>query len=327
MVWDRFGNVANYVEPFFGSGAVLLARPHPPGMETINDRDAFLMNFWRAVSQDPKAVAFWADWPVSEADLVARHRWMVSKGAQIVERLKDDPDFCDFRMAGWWVWGLCAWIGSGWCDTRENRKVPEQIPMLSGAQGINRGYGKLPHLRNAGMGVNRKLPQISSRGINRKPPGKAGRGDFIFSLFDKLQDRLRDVRICAGEWDRVLGPSVTWGNGLTGVFLDPPYSETEHGIQYRERSNPAPDVFRWAIENGENKLLRIALCGYEGEHEMPAAWECVEWKAVGGYGLQGNGRGRENRTRERIWFSPYCLRQPTLFDFAGEEADEVEFVS
>ena len=25
MVWERFGNVANYIEPFFGSGAVLLA--------------------------------------------------------------------------------------------------------------------------------------------------------------------------------------------------------------------------------------------------------------------------------------------------------------
>lgn len=26
-VWQRFGNVKNYVEPFFGSGAVLLGRP------------------------------------------------------------------------------------------------------------------------------------------------------------------------------------------------------------------------------------------------------------------------------------------------------------
>lgn len=28
VVWDRFGDVPNYVEPFFGSGAILLARPH-----------------------------------------------------------------------------------------------------------------------------------------------------------------------------------------------------------------------------------------------------------------------------------------------------------
>ena len=30
IVWERFGNVPNYVEPFFGSGAVLLNRPHEP---------------------------------------------------------------------------------------------------------------------------------------------------------------------------------------------------------------------------------------------------------------------------------------------------------
>ena len=37
-VWERFGVVRNYVEPFFGSGAVLLARPAPfEGPETIND--------------------------------------------------------------------------------------------------------------------------------------------------------------------------------------------------------------------------------------------------------------------------------------------------
>ncbi len=64
----------------------------------------------------------------------------------------------------------------------------------------------------------------------------------------------------------------------------------------------------WCKENGDNKLLRVALCGYEGEHEMPDQWECVAWKARGGYGSQGNGAGRENSKRERIWFSPACLK-------------------
>ena len=34
LVWDQFGDVPNYVEPFFGSGAVLLRRPHEPHTET-----------------------------------------------------------------------------------------------------------------------------------------------------------------------------------------------------------------------------------------------------------------------------------------------------
>ena len=32
IVSDRFGHVANHVEPFFGSGAVLLGRPTEPGI-------------------------------------------------------------------------------------------------------------------------------------------------------------------------------------------------------------------------------------------------------------------------------------------------------
>ncbi len=65
IVWDRFGDVANYVEPFFGSGAVLLNRPSSPGTETINDLDCMVANFWRALQHAPNEVAFHADNPVN----------------------------------------------------------------------------------------------------------------------------------------------------------------------------------------------------------------------------------------------------------------------
>jgi hypothetical protein len=70
----------------------------------------------------------------------------------------------------------------------------------------------------------------------------------------------------------------------------------------------ADEVREWAIEHGDDPLMRIALCGYEGEHEMPEMWECFAWKAHGGYANQGNNRGLENAYRERIWFSPHCLK-------------------
>ena len=153
------------------------------------------------------------------------------------------------------------------------------------------------------MGINRKLPHL----------GDAGRGEHIQAYFQALHDRLRDVRVACGEWDRVLGESVTVKHGVTGVFLDPPYSDDEHDVTYSADSDVAAHVREWAIENGGNHQLRIALCGYDGEHEMPPDWECVRWKARGGYGSQGNGRGRENAGRERIWFSPGCLKPPSLF--------------
>src|SRR5512134_1207868 len=38
----------HYVEPFFGSGAVLFAKP-PSAMETVNDIDDQLVTFWRVL--------------------------------------------------------------------------------------------------------------------------------------------------------------------------------------------------------------------------------------------------------------------------------------
>lgn len=53
VVWAALGDVDSYVEPFFGSGAVLHLRPHAgERTETINDFDGFVANFWRAVKAD-----------------------------------------------------------------------------------------------------------------------------------------------------------------------------------------------------------------------------------------------------------------------------------
>ena len=117
VVWAALGDVDNYVEPFAGSLACLLERPHGHRCrtETVNDADRFLANFWRALAADPYEVASWADWPVNEADLEARHLWLVTEGRRRVEAMAADPDWFDARVAGWWVWGINSWIGSGWC--------------------------------------------------------------------------------------------------------------------------------------------------------------------------------------------------------------------
>ena len=58
---------------------------------------------------------------------------------------------------------------------------------------------------------------------------------------------------------------------------------------------------------GATRKLRIALCGYAGEHDMPADWAEWAWKAKGGYGSQSKAHDNPNAKRERIWFSPHCL--------------------
>jgi DNA adenine methylase len=286
IAWQRFGDVPNYVEPFCGSAAVLLARPHAPKTETVNDANCYLANFWRALQHDPDGVATWADYPVSEIDLLARHRWLVKSApaADFRARMAADPDYYDAKMAGWWVWGACAWIGAGWCDY------------------ASADVEQLPHLGDAGRGINRKLPHLGDA-------GRGNTGEAIVAYFRELADRLRRVRVACGDWARVLGDSVTIRHGLTAVFLDPPYGVTERSDTYAvESRDVSADVRAWALAHGDNPLYRIALCGYEGEHAMPDTWACVAWKAAGGYGSQGDGQGRDNAARERIWFSPHCLR-------------------
>jgi len=358
LVWDRFGNVPNYVEPFAGSLAVLLGRESQPRVETVNDIDCWIANFWRALQADPEAVATYADWPVNEADLHARHLWLVNQ-VEFRERMKTDPDFFDVKIAGWWCWGICQWIGSGWCAQpgwrgRTNagraarginaedvwRVRPTSRPMLALSDGVTRKLpyagrdergalsrtaAKRPRLgRGQGRGVLRQRPDLagndgaSGRGVHCKS-GNAG----LFAWMQALSERLRRVRVCCGDVARVLSPSVTHKIGLTGVFLDPPYdmrvvssAEEPSDKLYENHDNEiSARVREWAVENGDNPLLRIAVCGYDGEHEFPSTWQKVAWKANGGFGNQNpNTNGAINATRERIWFSPHCLREQTLFD-------------
>lgn len=329
VVWKRFGEPENFVEPFFGSGAVLLARRCIGKTETVNDKDHYVANFWRAVQRDPEAVTRHADWPVNETDLHARHLWLLTEGAARLREIEGNPDLFDAQVAGWWVWGACAWIGSGWCSGRG--------PWQWGASGWVKADGDdvekaRPHFGN-GRGINRQLPHLSAgRGINRKLPHlSAGRGQFIADWIGKLAYRLRDVRVAAGDWSRVCGPAVTHRHGTTAVFLDPPYADTAgrtEGLYATDCTQVAHDVRRWAIEQGDNPLMRICLAGYDGEHAMPETWETVEWKASGGYGSQGDdedGLGRVNAARERLWFSPHCLKvekQASLFDLMLVDAAE-----
>lgn len=362
LVWAAFGDVPNYVEPFAGSLAVLLGRPTPARVETVNDLDCYLANFWRAVKWAPDEVAEHADWPVNEVDLHARHRWLVNQ-ADFRERLRRDPKFYDAQIAGWRVWGICQWIGGGWCaasnwaeqprvrgvNTSEEERRPslhwgngvhrqvEQIeidnekrPSLGkGARGVQRGaqsaeWNQVPMIAGSrgasGRGVHSKLPLLSGgggrgTGVHQKMP-KANRGTEsrlqTTALQQWMQDlaaRLRRVRVCCGDWSRVLGRSSTELIGVTGILLDPPYSAAagrDPSLYSTEDLDVAHQVREWAIANGSNPKLRIALCGYEGEHDMPADWQCVPWKAVGGYAASAG--NTENALRERIWFSPACQR-------------------
>ena len=325
QVWDALGDVDNYVEPFAGSLAVLLERPHTLDdgarrAETVNDIDHYLSNFWRSLASDPEAVAAYADWPVNEDDLFARHLWLVNEGRAILAAgIEADPMFYDAQIAGWWVWGVNAWIGSGWCSG-EGPWIYDEV-------------GKRPHLGDAGRGVNRQRPHLGNagRGVNRQLPhlGDAGRAGYnnltyrsegIAAYMGQLAHRLRDVRVCTGDWHRVVTTGALSFGAAVGVFLDPPYGDDVRtaDLYARETAGVADECREWALANGDNPRYRIVLAGYSAEHDdvIPPTWRRVRWSASVAYQTAtSTGGNKDNRHGEVLWCSPHCqVVRPTLFD-------------
>jgi hypothetical protein len=298
-IWEALGDPSGYVEPFAGSAAVLLARPPFKGrrVETLNDADGWLVNTWRAIQLSPEAVAAAAWGPVAEIDYHARLAWLQARRTpDLVAWMEGDPEAHDPKAAGWWLYVLACGIGD---------------PFGPGPWRVVDGYlRKLPHLGNAGQGVNRELPHLgdAGRGVNRELPhlGDAGRGQ-LEAYMGKLADRLRRVRITCGSWERVVKPSVTrsgtGGDGTRAIFLDPPYA-TSGDLYAHVDADVGLAVREWCAT--VPRELRVILCGYDTEHDALLAhgWTVTEGKAGGGAGYSTNGL---NGRRERLWLSPACI--------------------
>ena len=305
-VWAALGPVSHYIEPFAGSLAVLLARPparqNEPRTETINDADGFVVNFWRAVRADADAVAQWCDWPVSELDLTARHLWLVERRESMTRQLEADPDYFDAKIAGWWVWGISAWIGSGWCSGSG--------PWVRSEAGITK--------EGAGMGVHRQLPHLgdAGRGVHRKAPHLGQTETEVTHELRALADRLRYCRLITGDWSRVVTNALLRGGvgGVCGVFVDPPYPEGFDPDGTYGTGCDADKIWRdvqeWAEKNGNDPKVRIVIAGYKGTWQPLAGWTEREWSPVMGYASDAS-----DRKRERLWCSPSCLSvaAPSLF--------------
>ena len=261
-VWRRFGNPDYYIEPFAGSLAVLLARPDVPKLETVNDKDGYITNFWRAVRANPVAVAQSFHQPCFEPDLHAKRRALVLGRQKLVEKLIADPNFCDPKTAAWWAWVIHVSIAP-------ELRIDASKSRFGGAS----------------------FPRIYS--LNE-----------VLRWFELLSSRLTKVRVLTGEWNRVVSRGeLSERNGVTAVFLDPPY-EGERLTYSVEVKDTAKEVRDWAVASAK-PWLKIALCGHPKEHRMPEKWQRFEWKRQGGLAASGKNFNPE-KSRECIWFSPAC---------------------
>ena len=230
-VWSRLGDPTVYVEPFAGSLAVLLARDAPGQREIVCDLNGYISNFWRALREDPEAVAYWADYPTFHHDLTDRHRWLVAWGRENREQIRD-ADWYDVKAAGWWVWGISNWIGSGWCedkgDVEGQIKLHDKIPhvhSMPGGQGVQLQKKNLPMVHD-------KIPMMKdAQGVQvqRKTfTGDIGTGERLSDWFHALAQRLSRVIVLNRNWTSALTPTIlmhtkTSPKPPVGILLDPPY--------------------------------------------------------------------------------------------------------
>lgn len=303
-VWARFGSPTQYVEPFCGSAAVLLAAPKPASLEVICDASGLIANFWRAVKHQPAAVAEWADYPVSHIDLGARHVWLVAQIERIAAFLQD-PDWPgDPKAAGWWLWGQCCWIGGGWCDEKRTPNINGKVPHVSDAGRGVQAIGQVPHVSDAGQGVQAvgQVPHIIGAG---KASLLTSTGRTAWQWLHKLAERLERVRIVHGDWTRCLNHQ--YGDTSTAVFLDPPYRGFES--VYGNAPPTADAAAAWARDHAH---LRVALCGHRGDYDLPS-WDVVEWQRG-----SATYSGTKTMGEECVWYSPACIgRQHDLFSFSA----------
>lgn len=219
-VWARLGNPTHYVEPFCGSAAMLLANPNPCSLEVINDQNFYIANFWRCIKYQPDAVYIEQDYPVSHVDLDARHVWLTNPARVAALRLKlADPEWPgDARIAAWWVWGQCCWIGGGWCE-KERNGVCDSVD------------SKIPHISDAGRGVQ--------------------------DWFAYLAKRLERVRVLHGDWTRCLNSHYGDNNGGTAYFFDPPYLRFESLYQAGSDQPVAKQVEEWCRANADGHRIAL----------------------------------------------------------------------
>ena len=226
---------------------------------------------------------------VHNCDLIARKKKLNLESESLLEKLCADENFCDPRLAGYYIWASSCWIGDGLIR-------PNQIPHLADAGNGVHAKGQRPHLSDAGADVRDRY------------------NTNIFHWFRDLSKRLRYVRVVCGDWSRVCGGNWQTAPGRpVGIFFDPPYSsETGRDMKIYsvDSGSVAHDVRQWCIDRGTNKDYRIVLAGYREEHEEleRLGWSVYQWSAGGGYSNIGKSSFNINRHRETLFISPHCQK-------------------
>ena len=308
-VWEGLGPVDTYIELFGGSLAVLLSCPFGPRKkEIVNDLDGFVTNFWRSIKFDPEKTAAWADYPTVHIDLVARKEYLNQLLPTLVDRLIDDPFYCSYEVAGWWVWAVSNNISLANFSDYKTGNIDKSIPVIisrQGGKGVskNRLDKSIPRCYK-GNGVSLQRKDLLDFDLD---------GRRLLDWFNVLSIRLSKTFIFCKDWDDIVSPTITGTtksnnkDSTVGFFLDPPYgTENRTNKLYNlDSKNIADKVKSWSIKYGNNPRWRICVAGYFDDYkEWPENWQVVKW----GSNKRKYAQGDEKERQECLWFSPFCQK-------------------
>ena len=281
LIWRLFGRVYRYVDPFMGSLSVPLACPYEIPRVVVNDLNCLLVNFWRALQRDPEAVAYWAEYPSSHVDLMARREWLRQQWPTAVQAMQLDPEWHDARMAGWYVW-----VVSNAIDLTKNLR-PATVDMQ---QAYAKAVATARQFRLDWDTQTLDTPDISPVLGQQKQRVMRPRGpqdktsDQISMWIGGLAEHMRTWIIICKDWTSIVSSRVILGTipseapHVCALLLDPPYDTgvVPRGKVYAvDDTQIASTVRGWLFTPNEkdgiipwyHPRLRIILCAYEGDHD------------------------------------------------------------
>jgi site-specific DNA-adenine methylase len=276
-IWKRFGNPSYYFEPFGGSLGTLLGRPE----ETAHHRYEY----------------------VGDAECQITNFFRAAKLGNLNEMA---------RLADWPPSQLDLEARTKWLKEQRQR-------LINNLKTDPNWYD----LDCAAMFVWVQSVKISTNGTSivlRRSAGVRRRNQDLTEYFTSLARRLRHVTIHFGDWVKLANAAEKESShSNVAILLDPPYRYStgrQKKLYVTDSGDVATYVHRWALARAATcPRLKLALCGFAGEHKMPNSWEEFAWSSKLGKG------------KERIWFSPSCqgTDEPQLASVNWNDDDPLDF--
>lgn len=257
LIWGALGDVTNFVEPFAGSAATLLARPLEPRRSTT--RMATSRTSGARFRPTPMR---WRSTPIILCWRTTSTRGTVGCGRS--ETASPRPWRLTPTGLTRRVWGMGAFVPGAWCVDQPRRCKPECAGHF---------HGKGVH--GISLDVKEWMRDLQAR-LRRV---RVLCGDYKRAVSSVV---LSAARVPAGK---------------IGVFFDPPYAHAGRDARcYGKHDSPVvfDEVVAWSVEHA-NEDTRIVIAGYDSR-PMPEGWREVAWRAHGGLGRRvGNENNARER--------------------------------